>query len=113
VLLLKQQIVNDAFELYVKQGVSVRDLHRFHPQLDVFRPLVNHKVSMKQFVPDFVFGRVFPLSIDFNDPASGASNPRNVFGHFRKNGPGAQTRFAHSIAEQRGLGAAHQAKIAP
>jgi hypothetical protein len=86
VFFLEQKVVDDPFELDVKQRVSVGDGDGFHRQLDVFRSLMHHQVPVEQFIPDFGLRGVFPFSVDFNDAASSTANPRDILGNFGKDG---------------------------
>ena len=108
-LFLKQKVVNHALKLNVKQRVAVRNFHRFHAQLDVFSPLVNHQVPVKEFIPHFGFGGVFPLAVDLHDATASTTNPRDVFGHLGQHRPCSQARL---IIRSPGGGSASQKKFA-
>ena len=104
VLFLKQQVVDDAFQLDVEQGVAVGDFDRLHRQLmSSARSWTTRFRCSSSSTPRL---RCVLPRINLYDSTTGATHPRNVFRNFRQHGSEAKAGFARAVAEQRWLGPA-------
>jgi len=61
-------------------------------------------MPLNQFIPNFFFRYMDPLSLNLDDTTTGTSNPRDVFWDFNKFDSFSDTRLTHPVAKKRWFG---------